>query len=246
LQHRVLGQRGRPGLVVQCREPARQQAHPALFEKVHRLRRQQADRMRRVAALDRMVDRRHRPALRLVPARGGQVQAGDVLRLLAHQLGAQEVGEKAVVAPLARRAGRFRALADRRDEQVGRVQLGQDARRVAARRQRLAQRGVELAQDAGAQQEVAHLGGLPRQHVLGQEIGDRAVAARELGDEVGHAAQAGDHRVQRHRRQPKRGHPALGLGMQAVDLRRHVGRGAVRRAVGRRPAQRQELPRLVA
>ena len=50
------------------------------------------------------------------------------------------------------------------DEQVGRVQLGQDAGGVAAWRQCLAQRRVELPQDAGAQQEVAHIGRLAKLH----------------------------------------------------------------------------------
>ncbi len=83
---------------------------------------------------------------------------------------------------------------------------------------------------------------LAGQHVFGQKVGHGPVAAGELGDEVGHAALAGQHRVQRHRRQPQRRHPAFGLAVQRVDLGRPIGVGA-RRA---RPAQRQELPRLVA
>ena len=171
-----------------------------------------------VAALDRMVDRGHRPALRVVPARGREVQPRQFVGPFARQLRAQEIGEQAVVAPGRRVAGHGR------EEQVGRGQLVEDGGAVDARVQGLADRGVELAQDAGAQQKVADLARLVREHVLGQVVGHRAVRAREALDEAGFEAVP----LQRHRGQPDRRHPALGL---AVQLRQHVGRQCLARAL---------------
>ena len=61
--------------------------------------------------------------------------------------------------------------------EAGGVELLEDAAAVAARVQGLAQRRIEVAQQAGAQQEIADLGALPVEHVFGQEVGDGAVAA---------------------------------------------------------------------
>ena len=110
------------------------------------------------------------------------MQPGQLLGLLAQQVGAQEIGKQAVVAPfslwgLARLCRVGLGVVDRGDEQVGGVELLEDAAAVAARVQGLAQRRIEVAQQAGAQQEIADLGALPVEHVFGQEVGDGAVAA---------------------------------------------------------------------
>ena len=97
LQHGPLAQQlGRQG-----GKPARQQAHAALLQKQGRMLGQQCGGMRQVTALDGMVNRRHGTALRLVPARGRQVQPRQLVGALTQQLGAQEVGKQAVVAPFA-------------------------------------------------------------------------------------------------------------------------------------------------
>lgn len=67
----------------------------------------------------------------------------------AGQLGLQEIGEQAVVAIADRLA------VDGRQEQVCAVELPQQAGAVAASGEGFAQRRVQIAQDAGAQQEIA-------------------------------------------------------------------------------------------
>jgi hypothetical protein len=106
-----------------------------------------------------------------------------------------------------------------RQEQVRRGQLFEDGRAIGARAQRLAHRRIELAQDAGAQQKVANLPRLVREHVFGQVVGHGAVGAREAFDKTGLGAVP----LQRHRRQPDGRHPAFGL---AVQLREHVSGNA--------------------
>ncbi|RYY87306.1 MAG: hypothetical protein EOO24_34910, partial [Comamonadaceae bacterium] len=205
LQHR---RRHRP-------EPARQQPHAALFEEALRVVLQQFHRVREIAALDRMVDRRHWPADRLVPAGSGQVQPQQVVRMHARQLRAQEVGEQAVKAVIRLVAGRLH----RQQEQAGGVQVLQHARAVRARHERLAQRRAELAQDAGAQQELAHLGRLPAQHVFREIFGDGAAGARKAMDEIGGLGVP----VERHGGEQQRGDPAFGLAVQHIKrLGRHA------------------------
>ncbi|MNS80791.1 hypothetical protein D3C72_1144860 [compost metagenome] len=176
-----------------------------------------------VASLDGVVDGGHGPAVRFVPARGREVQPREFAGPLARQLRTQEVGKEAVVAPRAHLAAGIAAHG--REEQVGGGQLLEDDGAVAARVERLAHRGVELAQDAGAQQEVVDLGRLVREHVFGQVVGHGAVGAREAFDEAGLDAVP----LQRHRRQPDGRHPAFGL---AVQLREQVGRQRLRRLRG--------------
>jgi hypothetical protein len=88
------------------------------------------------------------------------------------------------------------------------MQPFQHARAIDARQQRLAQRRTELAQDAGAQQEFAHVGRLAAQHVFGQVFGDGAAATGQALDEIGRVAGP----VQRHRGQQQRRDPAFGRG----------------------------------
>ncbi|MNZ84916.1 hypothetical protein D3C78_1036880 [compost metagenome] len=67
------------------------------------------------------------------------------------------------------------------------------------------------------------------EHVFGQVVGHRAVRAREALDEAGFQAVA----LQRHRSQPDRRDPAFGL---AVQLRQHVGRQHLERALAQEGA----------
>jgi hypothetical protein len=122
--------------------------------------RQQRQRMVQIAAGDGVVDRRYRAASRGIPVRCDQVQAGQVVRMLAGQLRTQVTGEQAVV-PIA--AG---FAFDGREEQVGRVQLLEPFGAVGALHQRVAQGRVHMAQDAGAQQELAHRRGQCSEHVV--------------------------------------------------------------------------------
>ena len=204
LQHRM-----RTQLVLRNgREPAREHPHAALFQEMLGMPVEQHQRVRVIAAFDGMVDGRHRPPLRLVPACRREMEACDIVRPLMDQLRPQEIGEQAVITP----GGRI-AAGDGRDEQVGRSQPVEDGHAIGTRIQRLAHRGIELAQDAGAQQEVANLPGLVGQHVFGQVIGHRTVRPRKALHKTGFQSVP----FQGHRRQPDRRHPALGLAMQLVQ-----------------------------
>jgi hypothetical protein len=72
------------------------------------------------------------------------------------------------------------------DEQVAPLQLPQRCVRVAAAGagQGGTQRGRQLLEDTGVQQEADHRLRQARQHVLAQEVGDVAAGARELVHEV--------------------------------------------------------------
>ncbi len=172
--------------------------------------RQQGQGMRQVAAFQRMLDGGHGPAAGFVPAAGRQVKARQFTGLLAQQLCAQEVGKHAVVAPAVPALATLRLVGQRHQEQVGLLQRLQHGGAVGARHQGLADLGIQRAQDAGAQQEVAHGRGLLGQHILGQVVGHGALRARETLDEIAVRAMA----LQRQRGQPQRAYPAFGLVQQ--------------------------------
>ena len=95
------------------------------------------------------------------------------------------------------------------------------ARAAAARRRarpvrQVGERAVDALEDAGAQQQRAHLGRLAGEHLVEQVVGDRALAAGELGDEARGRVVARE----RQRRQPQPGRPALGALVQAADVAR--------------------------
>ena len=86
---------------------------------------------------------------------------------------------------------------------------------VVAAGERVRELTADAVDEAGAQQELAHLGGLEREHLLGEVVADRAVVAGELRQE---ALRVG--RVERrHRRQPQGRRPALGARDEPLDLR---------------------------
>jgi hypothetical protein len=199
-------------------EPAREQPHAPLPQQRRRMPGQQLDGTFEIAAFERVVDGRHRPLLRRVPAGRGAMQTGHLGRRLALQLRFQEIGNQAVVAP-----GPVVAL-DRRD-QAGRLEMAQDRLAVHVGQQRLTQRRAQIAQDAGAQQEAADRLGLSRDDVLGQILGNRAVRAGKTVDEIGVRLAA----LERRRREPQRGRPAFGLAMKPQQIlggERHRPHGA--------------------
>ena len=150
-----------------------------------------------------------------VPAGGEPVQPRDLVRRLAAQLEPQQVGEQVVVAePGARHVHRD-------DERVGLLELVQQPRPVAASGQEVGERAVDALEDAGAQQQVPHLGRLAAQHLAQQVVGDGPLAARELGHEPVRSVVAGE----RHRGQPQAGGPAL----RALVQPGQVARGDARR-----------------
>ena len=90
----------------------------------------------------------------------------------------------------------------------------QQPRAVAAAGEEVGERAVDALEDAGAQQQPAHLGRLAREHLAEQVVGDGPLAARELGDEAVGRVVAGE----RHRGQAQAGRPALGALVQAADV----------------------------
>lgn len=125
-------------------------------------------------------DRPSDQAVLAVPAPGAPMQLRDQLRLTAGELGAQVLGEQVVVAP-----GQP-LLVEGNDEQVAALQLPQRRLRVAVAGagQGGAQRGGQLLQDAGVEQEADHLIGLASQDVLAEEVGDVPAGAREAIHEL--------------------------------------------------------------
>ncbi|MNY32910.1 hypothetical protein D3C86_1671560 [compost metagenome] len=72
-----------------------------------------------------------------------------------------------------------------RQQHMAVLQLVQQVRAIQLGQQCLAQRRVQLLEDAGAQQEAAQGRRLAGKHVLRQIVGDGLVAAREAFDEGG-------------------------------------------------------------
>jgi hypothetical protein len=140
----------------------------------------------------------------LVPASGGCVERADERRVDAPQLQAQQIGEQRVVAK-----PRTPHI-ERGHEHVGAFELVQDPLRPRAAGQRVGQWAADALEHRRAQQQVAHLGGLPLEH-LGHEIaGDRALGAAELAHERFRIGMPGE----RARRQPQPRRPALGALVQ--------------------------------
>ena len=125
---------------------------------------------------------------------------GDLVGELRAQLGAQQLGEQRVVAmPGA-------ALVERRREHAAVLQSRQH--RVAVRRpgERVGELGAQRVDDRRAQQEVAQLRWLAREHLADEVVADRGVGAGEVLDEVARLGML----LQRHGREAQRRRPALG------------------------------------
>jgi hypothetical protein len=149
----------------------------AVEEEMDPVAAEQIDREVGVAAELRVPDRGDGVPVVGVPAGREPVQAGDVVGRLAPQLEPQEVGEQ-VVVPEPRAAD---VVGD--DERVGLLELAEQPRPVAAAGQQIGERGIDPFEDARAQEQVAHLRRMAGQHLAQQVVGDRALAAGELGHE---------------------------------------------------------------
>ena len=130
-----------------------------------------------VVAGQRMPDGGGRITVVLEPGAGPPVQLGDPTRLLPEQLRAEHVGEQVVVAvPLP-------VVVERDEEQVGPLERDQPRRPPGLAGDGIAQRAGEPLEDGRLQQEVAHVGGLAREDLLGEVVHDEAVVAGEPGDD---------------------------------------------------------------
>ena len=163
--------------------------------------------------------------VRRVPLGRGPVQRHDGVGLGAPQLEPQQVREEVVVAEPGPPG------VERDDERVRRLQLVQDALRAGGADEDVGERAVHLLEDRGAEEQAAHVVGLPLQHLGQQVLGHGPLAAGELGDEPLGLRMPGE----REGGQAQPGRPALGPGVEQRDT-------LVRQRDARR---REELPRLV-
>jgi hypothetical protein len=161
----------------------------------------------------RMPERLQRAVVRLEPAGGASVQAGDLVGRLVAQLRAQQLGEQGmepVPGP---------PLADRGQQRVIALEPRENARGVGAPGHLVGQVRVRGVEDRQSQQVVAYVGRLLREHLGEQVVGDRAVDTGELGDERGRVRV----RAHRERREPQAGRPAFGaLPQRLGDVAGHV------------------------
>jgi hypothetical protein len=132
------------------------------------------------------------------------MQPDDLIRVLTAQLVPEQLGEQLVIpvgAP---------PWSHRGDEAVGPLQTGQHRLAAVAAGEGVGQVAVQLVDDAGPQQEAAHLVGLPIQHLPGQVVGDALVVTGELGHEPVWVRLL----LHGHDREPKPSGPSLGAGLQ--------------------------------
>ncbi len=111
------------------------------------------------------------------PAGGAPVQRGYLFGPRAAQLQPQQIPEQVVVA-------KPRPPGVQRDhERVGVFETQQGPFRARVAGQQVGQFAVDAIEQAGAQQQLLDVVGLAVQQLGEQVLGDRAVAAGELGDE---------------------------------------------------------------
>jgi hypothetical protein len=172
---------------------------------------QQPDRISPVARRLDVPDGLGHLAMLGEPPGGAPVQNRHLFGQRPAQLQPQEIREQVVVAePRALGVQRF-------DERVGVLEVEQDPFRARPAGQQIGQFTVDPLEQAGAQQQILDLVWLAFQHLGDQVLGDRAVAAGELGDEprgVGVASQ-GD------RREPQ----ARGPSLRPLAQQRRAGLG---------------------
>ena len=102
---------------------------------------------------------------------------------------------------------------ERDDEGVGLLELEQGPLRPGGSSEDVGEGAVHPLQDRGPQQEPSRVLGLALEHLSKQVVGDRALAARELGDEPLGIRVADE----RERRQPESGRPPLGPRVEHGD-----------------------------
>ena len=169
-----------------------------------------------VLGRERVPDRVRDEVVGGVPVAGPPVQVRHLVGVLGEQACVQHVGEQVVVAV----PGALRV--ERDDEEVAALEVLQHPGAVGAAGDRVAQGAGEPVEDGGAEQEVADLGGLAGQHLVGEVVDDEPVAAGERLDEAGDLVALRD-AAQGERGELEAGDPALGALLERV----HVGGGEV-------------------
>src|SRR5438046_1865124 len=111
------------------------------------------------------------------PGRCLAMQAGALGLRPPVELAAQEVAEQMVITkPMPYGI-------ERDQEQVGAFDNAQHAGTIMIGADRLHETEIEPLEDGGAQQEILDVCGLASQDLMGEEVGDIALAAREVGNE---------------------------------------------------------------
>ena len=136
------------------------------------------------------------------------MQIGAQARVRLVQPRPQELEEQAVVAEPAP------APVEADDQRALVLEVPERPPAVVPARERVRELAADAVDDARPQQELTDLGGLQREHLLGQVVADRAVVAGELGQEPLRVGRA----ERRHRRQPQARRPALGPRDEPLDL----------------------------
>jgi hypothetical protein len=153
-----------------------------LLPRLAELRKRRLDQYRRsldVATGERVADRLSALLVLPVPLARPVVQIWDLVAGLLFEVGAQDIGEEAVVAvPLA-------SVVERDYEEVGSIEPLQDGLAGTVSGDGVAERPAELVEDARAQEEASDRLGLAGEYLLHEVIDDIAVVAGEPGDEAG-------------------------------------------------------------
>ena len=162
----------------------------------------------KIVGLERMINGGNRPARAQEPLGSRSVQRAHQAGRMPGKLRPQKIPEQTVIAvePL--------LLVDHRDEQAVALEPRQQFRRIAAPAHRIAERRVELRQDAGLQQEIPDLLWLAGHHILGQIFGNGGGGAGESRHQVIRVGAP----LERHGCQPQRGGPALRAAQQLLHL----------------------------
>jgi hypothetical protein len=153
-----------------------------LLPRLAELRKRRLDQCRRsldIATGECVADRLSALPVLLIPLARPVMQIWDLVAVLLFEVGAQDIGEEAVVAvPLA-------SVVERDYEQVGSIELLQNGLAGTVGGDGVAELPTELLEDARAQQEASDRLGLAGEYLLDQVIDDIAVVPGEPGDEVG-------------------------------------------------------------
>ena len=205
----------------------------------------QLDQVRRaldVAGGERVPDRGFGLPGLVVPVAGAPVQPGDPVGVLAEQVRPEDVGEQVVVAVPAA------LVVERHHEQVPALQRLQHLAAPGRLGDGVAERAGEPVQDGRAEQEVADVLGLAVEDLLDEVVHDVPVVAGEPRDEAGRVVAV----AQRDRGELQGGDPALGPGLQGLDVVRvqlqpgGVGEVGGRLLVGEPEVGRADLGELPA
>ena len=156
-------------------DPERCRGVSARVEATHRDRRQQAERLARLAGVQPVLDRRHVVAHALQPPGRAGVLLAQSLGRAPLELGQQHLAHQAVhlEPPAGVEAG---------DEQAALLGLLQQVAGIGSSGERLGQAVVHAVDDGGRQQQVDELGALGPQHLVPQVAVDEPVRARRDGE----------------------------------------------------------------